>query len=428
LRSHAGEPVTSRRRRPLRALAPIGLLGVLALAGCGSQASRLDNRIDGRRLTVDVSVPLQGASRVQGEAVRNGAQMALSAIHGRIGRYRVTMRTLDDATIASDKWNPGQTELDANVAIADRETIGYVGDLDSGASAISIPLLNRFAIAQVSPASTAVGLTSASLGANPGEPEKYYPTGIRTFARVVPSDAVEASAQVQLERSDRCRKVFVLDDGEVDGFDAAQSFGDAAQAAALDVVANQIYDITAMNYTAEAQKVKSSGADCILISAITDDHAVELTEALAAAMPNARIFGTAGLAESTYTDPAQGGIPLALDSRIQLTSPALGASLYPPSGRRFLARYKALYGATEPDAIFGYEAMGLLLSAIDRATGHGHRDAVRSLVARALLSTHDRAGAIGTYSIEPDGNPTLDRYGIYRIAEGELQFSRAAEG
>ena len=47
-------------------------------------------------------------------------------------------------------------------------TIGYVGDLNSGASAISIPPLNRAGIPQVSPTSTAVGLTSSALGSFPG--------------------------------------------------------------------------------------------------------------------------------------------------------------------------------------------------------------------------------------------------------------------
>jgi branched-chain amino acid transport system substrate-binding protein len=417
--------VTSRVPR-LPAL--LGLLAVLALGGCGSQTSRRDNRIRGGSLTIYVSVPLQGASRVQGRAVVDGANLALDAIHSRIGRYHLTMRPLDDSTALSHEWNPGQTELDARLATANRTTIGYVGDLNSGASAISIPLLNRFLIAQVSPASTAVGLTTDAAGSDPGEPEKYYPTGIRTFARVVPSDAIEAAVQVALQRDEGCHKVFVLDDGEVDGFDTAASFAVAAQPAGLDVIANQIYDKTAKNYTALAHSVATSGADCVLISAITENHAVALTRALLAANPNDQIFGTAGLAETTYADPAQGGIPLTLDSHVQLTSPALAARLYPPAGRQFLKRYAARYGTPEPDAIFGYEAMGLLLSAVDRATAGGHIDAVRSLVAKALLSTRDRAGAIGTYSIKHDGNTTLDRYGIYGIRDGQLEFLRAAEG
>ena len=48
----------------------------------------------------------------------------------------------------------------------------------------------------------------------------------------------------------------------------------------------------------------------MLISALTESDAVLLTKQIAAALPHAQIFGSAGLAESTFADPAQGGIPL----------------------------------------------------------------------------------------------------------------------
>ncbi len=165
------------------------LLSAFALAGCGGGSS-LVNKIHGTRLTIFESVPLDGAAEPNGQAVVNGAQLALNQIGGRIGRYRIRIRVLDDATATAGGWDPGQTEADARIAAADRTTIGYIGDLESGASAVSIPLLNHEGIAQVSPTSTAVGLTSDAPGSSPGEPEKYYPTGVRTFARVVPNDLV----------------------------------------------------------------------------------------------------------------------------------------------------------------------------------------------------------------------------------------------
>ena len=111
------------------------------------------------------------------------------------------LRSLDDSTAKRGEWDPVQTTANAHAAAGDNSTIGYVGELNSGASAISIPVLNRAGIPQISPTSTAVGLTSGAVGAAPGEPAKYYPTRIRTFARVIPSDAVEAAAQVRLQKS-----------------------------------------------------------------------------------------------------------------------------------------------------------------------------------------------------------------------------------
>ena len=88
------------------------------------------------------------------------------------------LKPLDDSTAQRGEWDPGQTTENARMAIRDSTTIGYLGEFNSGASAVSIPLLNRVGIAQVSPTNTAVGLTSAGAGASPGEPDKYYPTGV----------------------------------------------------------------------------------------------------------------------------------------------------------------------------------------------------------------------------------------------------------
>ena len=148
-------------------------------------------------------------------------------------------------------------------------------------------------IPQISPTSTAVGLTSHGIGAAPGEPEKYYPTGIRTYARVVPSDAIEAAAQVRLQQEAGCGKTYILDDGEFDGDDAEASFQVAARAAHLKLAGVQTFDPRVKDYRPLATAVAKTGADCVLISAITEDNAVLLTKQVAQAMPNAKLFGTA---------------------------------------------------------------------------------------------------------------------------------------
>jgi len=176
---------------------PVALCAVLAgLAGCGATDTAAgNNRVSGDTLTIYSSVPLHGASAVSGRAVIGGERIALQQVGGRVGRYRVVLRVLDDSTTQRGEWDPGQTTLDVRQAVRDRTTIGYIGELNSGASAISIPPLNRVGIPQISPTSTAVGLTQDAPGASPGEPQKYYPTGVRTFARVIPNDSVQAAAR-----------------------------------------------------------------------------------------------------------------------------------------------------------------------------------------------------------------------------------------
>lgn len=400
------------------------LLAALVLGGCGgvTKDATAGNRIRGGTLSVYASAPLVGPSSVSGGAVVEGARLALAQAGGRVGRYRIVLKVLDDATIARGGWDPDQTTANVRAAVLDPTTIGYLGELNSGASAVAIPPLNRAGIPQISPTSSAVGLTSDAPGAFPGEPQKYYPTGVRTFARVVPNDSVQAVAQVRVQRALGCRRVYVLDDGEVDGAAHARSFVLAAQSAGLRLVGNQTFVRGAADYRGLVTAVAHTAPQCVLISADTESGAVRLTTQLAQAMPDVRIFGCSGLAESTYTDPVQGGIPISIAPRVVITAPTLGLNDYPPSARAFSAIFERRYGDPQPDAIFGYEAMSLLLSAIRRATDQGRAAPERSNVREAIFATHDRDSVLGTYSIDRNGDTTLRRYGVYRIEDGQLTF------
>jgi branched-chain amino acid transport system substrate-binding protein len=415
-------------RRLRLPLAIAALAAAAVLSGCGDGAPAVGNKIHGQRLTIYASVPLQGASSVSAQAVVDGAQLALDSIHARIGAYRIRLRELDDATAQSDRWDPGQTTLDVHEAMVDPTTIGYIGDFNSGATAVSIPLLNRDDIPQISPSSTAVGLTQGGLEASPGEPLKYYPTGRRTFVRVVPNDSVQAVVLARLMRSVGCTKTYLLDDGEVDGEDIAASLQVAAKAAKLNVVGSQGYERKATDYTSLATGVAQTHANCVFVGAIPEDNAVLLTRQIAAALPEAKIFGPASLAQTTYVNPGQGGIPLSIDPRVLITVAAFDPASYPPAGRAFLALYQRRFGPPEPYAIYGYEAMSLMLDAISRATDHGTLPVLRSQVLQALFATRDRHSVLGTYSINSDGDTSLDRYGVWRVVDGRLAFWKAITG
>ncbi len=398
-------------------------VGAALAAGCGASASA-ENHVAGLRLTVYASVPFEGSSAPTARAVLGGMELALDAARHRVGRYSVGLRILNDATAHSGGWDPGQTSANARLAAADHSTIGYIGEINSGATAVSIPLLNRAGIPQISPTSTAVGLTTGGPGAAPGEPEKYYPTLRRTFVRVVPDDAVQATVQVQAQLDAGCRRTIVLSDGDIDGHDAALSFAAVARSSALRVIATDQF-APAANDRALAASVGASGADCVLITGLDDRRAAHLSERLATVAPGVMLFGWSGLAAPAYTDPADGGIAPWVAPQLVLTDAGLAASQYPRSGRRFEAAYARRYGSPPPTAIYGYEAMSLLLDAIGRATHGGRAPADRSKVLSALLHTSDRHSVLGTYSIDSHGETTLDRYGVYRVSNGRLVFWKA---
>ncbi len=430
-------------RRIAALLAVVALASVLA--GCGgaggdpgstpgnktaTTAPPPGNRIHGDRLTVYVAGPLTGRSAVSGQAVVNGTTLALDQIGARIGRYRILMRTLDDVSPGGHEWSGPATQLAAQTAAADPTTIAYVGDFNSGASGISLPVLNRLGIAQVSPYSSAVGLTSDGPGSAPGEPQAFYPTALRTFARVVPSDYIQALAQVRLQKSLGCTRSYAVSDGEYDGDAAKQAYLAAAQTEGLPVVGQQSYYTGASSYISNARTIAASGANCVLIAALGGENTVRLVTQVARENPTVRLFATSGLAETSFTDPAPPvrGIPADVGRRLLITAPG-GDPATNSLTRSFVAAYQRQgFGTPEPAAIDGYEAMQLVLAAIRRATDDGHHDARRVAVVKALFSLGPRDSPLGRFQIKPSGNTSLRSYDVYRVVSGELRYWKTVRG
>ena len=402
------------RRRRTRAGTLLALAAALLAAGCGTSHELVGNRISGRTLTIYTSLPLQGASGAGGRAVLDGEQLALSQARGRVGQFGVRLRALDDATVARGGWDPGQTTLNVAAARQDASTIAYIGDFNSGASAIAIPPLNRLGILTISPTSTAVGLTTDGPSASPGEPAKYYPTGQRTFVRLSPDDGQQASAQLRLQRALHCTRTYLLDDGDFDGYAAANAFQLAARAAGRPVIGLQSFQPQARDYTSLALAVAQLAPDCVLISALPESHAALLATQLAAHLPQAKLFLTAPLAQPSVTNPDRGGVPLSLDSRVFITAPAGD----PVSARAFDRAFTQRYGAPGPYAVYGYEAMRLVLAAIARATGGGHDDARRSAVLGAALHRAVPTSALGPFTVHADGTTSLRSYGVFTLQNG----------
>ena len=408
----------TRRMRGRAGKVLLALWAGLALAACGSSAPHEapGDTIRGHDLTIYTSLPLRGASAFAGSAVLDGERLALARVRGRIGQLTVTLHALDDASIARGGWDPGLITQNAHYLLADPTTIAYVGDFNSGATAVAIPPLNVSGMLVLSPTSTSVGLTTASLAASPGEPDKYYPTGKRTFVRLSPDDSQQAATQVAVQRKLGCRSTYVLDDGEFDGHDVAASFELAAKRAGLRVLALQSYDHRAQDYSSLALSIAQTGASCVLLSALPENHAALLARQLGAAMPHVKLFGTSALAQPSFTEPADGGIPPALDARVFITAPAPRAA----AAAGFDAAFARRYGPPDPYAVYGYEAMRVVLDAIARATDGGRHSARRSAVLSDVLGHRVTGGPLGDYTVTRAGETTLRSYAVFTVDAGDL--------
>jgi branched-chain amino acid transport system substrate-binding protein len=410
----------------MRAGAAVLVLALVAV-GCGDdEPSGQESGGDAaaRTLTVYSSLPLQGAQRPQTTDMVKGIELALEQAGNKAGDFTIKYQSLDDSTAQAGAWTPEATTSNARKAAQDDSTAIYIGEFNSGASAISIPVLNEAGVPQISPANTAVGLTSDDPGAAPGEPDKYYTTGQRTYTRIVPKDTIQGAALATVMKEDGCTKVQMTNDKEVYGAGLAKNIENSAEAQGLEIISNEAVDKNAPNYRSLASAAAGAGADCFIFSGITANNAVQLYKDFAAALPDAKLYGPDGVAEAGFFDPEEGGIPPDVASKVTLTVATLSPDQYPEEGQEFFDAFREKHDEPNPNpyAIYGYEAMRLALDAIERS-GTGEKEDILA----ALFETKDRESVLGTYSIDENGDTTLSDYGVYAVKDGELVFDRTIE-
>ena len=402
---------------------------VLVLAACGSSSSSSSSSggssgsSGGNSIDIYSSLPLQGASSAQTGPLVNGIKLALSEAGGKAGSFTVNYQSLDDSTAQAGKWDPTQTAADARKAATDAKAVYYIGEFNSGASEVSIPILNQSGLAQVSPANTYVGLTTNEPGSAPGEPQKYYPTSKRTYLRIVPRDTIQAAAGLLTMKHDGCTKVAVANDKEAYGAGLAALLDLEKAKYGVTIVSNTGVDPTSPNFRSYAQSIMGQGADCFYFAGIASNGAVQVTKDVNAALPNAKIYGGDGICTGSYTNASQHGVPASVDPRIQCTVATLDLPQY-PGGKTFLAAYKAKYGTANPDpyAIYGYEVMKL---GLDTIKGLGAKGSDKSAVLTALFATKARSSVLGTYGFDKNGDTTLKSYGLYKVGkDGNPTFER----
>ena len=391
---------------------------VAGASGCGGVSGAASTLSD--QLTIYSSLPLQGSTAGVSRQIVDGEKLALYDAGGRVGPFTVSYASQDDSDPASGKWDPGVTAADAKTAADDPSTIAYLGDYNSAATAISLPLINAAGILQISPASPYVGLTS-SLDAGEDEPERFYLTGKRNFARLQPGDPKQAQAQVRLLKGLGIRRLYVLDDQNPFEVPLAEMVVTDAEEAGIQLAGHDSLDTTATTeFAGEAKKVAESGAEAVFFAGETGEGTLALWKQLYGVDPKLWLLGP-----NTLRDPEFTSAIGAAGARTLITDPILPLSSYPASAQRVLGAYRRRFGEQpEAYALFGYAAMAAALEAIRDAGARGND---RQAVIDALFAAGPRDSVIGRYAIEPDGETTLSTYGVDRIVNGRPVFWRAVD-
>ncbi len=404
--------------RKFMLVATLVLAVAVVLAACGTTAPPTA----ACKVKIVSSLPMQGAAKAQTDTMVNTIKQALED-HGaksKDGKCTIEYLPWDDASAALGKWDPAVETANANKAVADAEVLAYLGTYNSGAAKLSIPILNQAGpLVMVSPANTYPGLTKTA-SAEAGEPAKYYPTGVRNYARVVPADDIQGAVGARWYKDLGMKSVYILDDQELYGKGVADVFNAEAKKIGLEVKAQEGIDTKATDYSALATKIANSGADSVYFGGIESNHPGLVLKALRAAGWKGQFGGPDGIFTTSVIQEAgtdgegmiatAGGIP---PKEVAKASPA---------GQKWYDAYKAKFNA-EPEfyATYAYETMNVLLAALDKCAAAG--TVTRVCMRDSVFATKDFDGMLGAkWSFDAGGDTTLTTMSANVVKGGEWTF------
>ncbi len=387
--------------------------GVTALPASSCPAAPLYEGEGSADYLIASDLPLQGASRPQTEQMGKAIEFIMKQRGFKAGDKKVAYQACDDATAQAASWDSAKCTANANAYVANKAVIGVIGTFNSGCAKLIIPILNPAPIAMLSPANTYVGLTQGG-PVEPGEPDKYYPSGKRNYTRIVAADNFQGPALAVFAQTDlKVKKVFILNDGQLYGAGLANNFRDAAKKLNLEVAGFQKWDSKSTSFEPLGNTIKATGADGVMLAGIVDNAGGKLVKDLRAVLgggvqilspdgftPIESVIKDAGkAAEGVYVSVA--GPPVD-----QLTG----------KGKAFVEEFGATVGG--PDKVQAYaayaaQAAEIMLDAIAASDG------TRQSVVDNLFKTNVTDGILGTFGLDANGDTTAGGVTVYQIKGGK---------
>ncbi|HEY8301028.1 MAG TPA: branched-chain amino acid ABC transporter substrate-binding protein [Jatrophihabitans sp.] len=326
----------------------------------------------GKTLTVGTDLPLQGSSADTSGDTNKMINLYLDSIHHKAGNYTVNIKPYDDSTAAAGKWDDAQCAQNAKAHVANTSEVAVMGTFNSGCAAIEIPVLNQDPsgpMLMVSHANTYVGLTKPW---DTGEPQKYYPTGKRNYARVVTTDNYQGTAAANFASQDlHAKSVYILNDNQVYGIGVAKAFQAQAQKDGMKILGNDAWDAQASNYTTLFQKIKATNPDMVYFAGIYDNNGGQLIKDKVAVLGDNKKVplmvpdGFTGYPEEDKLPQAQGEYLTFAGLSSEVLSKVNGP------GAKLLAAFKQKYGRAPSGSypLYGVAAMQVILAAIAKSDG-----------------------------------------------------------
>ncbi len=369
-------------------------------------------------LVIASDLPLRGPAAGETKQMEEAIGLVLADRGYRAGAFTIGYRSCDDSTAQGGASDFFKCVANAHAYADDPTVVGVVGTYRSGCALLQLPIMNSAEpgpVTMVSPANTYPGLTHQA----PGIPrEDTYPTGIPSFARVIPADDYQGAAAAVLANALELRSVYVLraaGSSPEFGLPLIASFSRAAGRLGVRVAGRGVWDPEARSYATLAEQIDRSGAQGVFIADIN--------------LNGGRLIEHLRVRLDKRTPIIAANFFLPLPDLLQTTGTAalgmyitwsgLANELLPREGRSFVRRFSRQWDGSVSSFASAYagQAADVLLDAIARSDG------TRSSVNEEVRGTSIRNGILGTFRFNTDGDIVPAGFTIFRVVGGNAKSS-----
>ena len=361
--------------------------------------------------------PMQGASSHQTKQMVQAIELILKQHNYTINGMTIQYQACDDSTAQAGTWDPTLCASNANAYAQDPSVIGVVGTFNSGCAEVEAPVLNRApggSVAMVSPANTWPGLTQKTK--TPGEPTKYFPTGTRSYARVVAADNFQGPALAMTAKQLGVKSVFILDDKQAYGLGVATYFRDAAQKLGIKINGFSAYNTkTGTNYQALMQQIGATHPDAIMVGGLICENGGQLIKdkvSVLGSNSKVKLLLPDGFTTQSTIDEAGAKNAEGLFASVAGVPP----DQLKGAGATFVSDFTNEYhpDALDPYTPYAAAATQVLLQAIQASDG------TRASIASHLFGVTVTNSVLGTFSIDQNGDTNQGSMTIDEAKGGKL--------
>jgi branched-chain amino acid transport system substrate-binding protein len=380
-----------------------GSVSALPASSCGPLQYKGEGDPD---YLIASDLPLQGSSRTQTTQMNQAIAYELEQRDWKAGDYNIGFQACDDASAQLAKWDPSKCSANANAYKGNDKLLGVLGTFNSGCAIIELPVLNQApdgGILLFSAANTYGCLTEPCAG---NEPEKYFPSGTRTYVRVAPSDPNQAAVVAKFAQEKGVKSVYILNDKEAYGLGVAKNFQGAAKALGMEIKGFAAYDPKQPNFQATFTKIKATDPDAVFVGGLIDENSGQLiNDKVSILGPNVdspskgtMLFLPDGFTDNAIFDRAEGGTPNAKGAYFSVAG--VGIDQYKGAALEWIEGFKQSTNAESisPYSVLAAQSAQVLLDAIEDSDGS------RSEVIENVFDTQVDDGLIGSFAFNENGD------------------------